>query len=455
MNMHEVQHSPQEHSPLGGSGAYRWMPEPYGGGCVGSVRAARGHDDPESEYAAEGTVAHAVAAYCLADGSDAWTMIGFYSGDNGRDFILPHTVDADNGEDEALRDHGWVKVTKEMVDAVQVYLDAVRGEHPDQNQGNTWVERFFHATEVHEDMYGRGDFAHLESYPNEDTKLGEVVAVTRFHPWDYKHGAGIVVEVQQNPQLMYYAVGLLTDLHLWDQVDEVVLHVSQPRGFHNMGPNRDWTISTVDLATWRDEVLVPAMGLVDRVSRDTSVTLDDLLEQGLLVSGEHCRFCPARFGACPALVRDMKELEEMVEMAKAAGGVPKLTNEQVGHFLTVFESAKIAQKAARETGFMRAQEGHEVPGWKIVNARKNRVWRDGALAVARKLFKKDAMTTVELKSPAQLEALPGGKKFTSEWAFKPQDAGFQLVKDSDNRPEAGPKARAMFEPVKAKDRRKK
>ena len=69
---------PEGHSPLGGSGAYRWMP------CPGSVRVSQGVEDPESEYAALGTAAHALAAHCLLGDYDAWSMIGewFYDGDH-------------------------------------------------------------------------------------------------------------------------------------------------------------------------------------------------------------------------------------------------------------------------------------------------------------------------------------------------------------------------------------
>ena len=60
---------PEEHSPLGGSGAYRWMP------CPGSVLMSRGVENPESEYAALGTAAHTLAANCLIGESDAWEWI--------------------------------------------------------------------------------------------------------------------------------------------------------------------------------------------------------------------------------------------------------------------------------------------------------------------------------------------------------------------------------------------
>ena len=182
-----------------------------------------------------------------------------------------------------------------------------------------------------------------------------------------------------------------------------------------------------------------------------------LTEQQLmkhLSSGEHCRFCPAKFRVCPRHQADTDRLEELMSEIEKLGGAPKATNKQIGEFLRLFEVMKIRQKAARETGYARANQGHAIPGMILVRARKNREWNDGAEVAAKKKFKKDAVTTVELKSPAGIDKLPGGKEFTTEYAFKP-DGGLQLVPENDGRPEAGPKGRAMFEPVKPARRKRK
>lgn len=408
------------HSPLGASGAYRWLPPPYGGGCYASVQMSAGVDDPESDYAALGTAAHALGAYCLIKGSDAWEYLGHFLPSELEDCEpYPHDVLPYDPPDDDVR---WV--TKEMADAVQVYLDAVRRRHPDQNQGNTWVERRFHCSEIHELFYGTADFVHWDP------------AARELHVWDYKHGAGVVVEVPHNPQCMYYGLGALTDLSLWDEVDQVVLHIAQPRGFHYDGPVRDWAISVEDLAAWRDLVLVPGMDLA-LVSRDTA-------------SGSHCRFCPVRYRDCPQHAEDMRRMEELMN---AVAEAPKATAEQLGEFLSLFEIAKIRQKAWREAAFARAEAGNKIPGWKIAKARSNREFKDGAEKAAKKAFGKAAFTEPVLKSPNQIEALPKGEAFTSQWAFKP-DKGNQLVQEKDARPDAGPDKKSMFKPVGKKGGKK-
>ncbi|KKL73284.1 hypothetical protein LCGC14_2076480, partial [marine sediment metagenome] len=313
-----------QHSPLGGSGAHRWMP------CPGSVALSYGVEDEESEYATVGLQAHALAEWCLRGGRDAWELV----------------------RDDSV-------VDREMADAVQVYLNAVRNAHPARtpkqdraialwgkklftefahgSKGLSWVELGFYCPSIHEYFWGKADFV----YWHKSSEL---------HVWDYKHGAGIVVEVVQNPQLMYYGCGALESLNLWDKVDRVVLHVAQPRGFHFDGPIRSWAVSTEDLRKWMNETLAPAM---DRAlaSRETA-------------SGEHCRFCPARSRACPQILEDFDEMEALMSAMKldkkdAAG---KLTNAQAGRLLDLYDVAKIAAKAAGKTVFARLEAGKKVPG---------------------------------------------------------------------------------------------
>lgn len=399
------------HSPVGGSGAERWM------ACPASVRMSQGHTDYESDHAMLGTAAHTLAEHCLRTGEDSWESIGWSV--RGEEIVLdPPDYDK------------WVLVDKDMADAVQVYLDEVRRGGRDEE----WIEELFHCFAIHPLMYGRVDHA---------MRVGRRLTTT-----DYKHGAGIVVEVRENRQLMYYAAGLLEFLGLWNDVDEVVLRIVQPRAFHHMGPIREWGVGTAVLREWVDSVLRPAIQLAASTAESV------LLEPGLLRAGDHCRFCPARFGKCPALAEIMEEVEVMAKKAGAAGGAAKLSNEDVGRYLTIFETAKIVQKAAREVGFERAQGGHSIPGWKLARARANREWKGEAEPEAVKRFGGEAMTEPALKSPAQVDSLPGGKVFTAEYAHKPE-AGMQLVREDDARPEAGPKGRAMFAPVKRERERGK
>jgi hypothetical protein len=374
-----------EHSPLGGSGAYRWMR------CAGSVGLSAGIHDPESEFALEGTMAHEAGGWCLASDLDAWEVIA--RGDQpGEGYTLP------NGEE--------MFVDKAMADAVQVYLNTVRFNHPDRNQGNSFIERAFHCPDLHPLFYGRADYVYLD------------LAVEELHVYDYKHGAGVVVDVQDNPQLMYYAAGILHELKLWTAIKKITIHIIQPRGYHNDGPIRRWSINVFDLERWLDDELLPAMNHA-MVSRETT-------------SGEHCRFCPARTRACPQLLKDFDELEEIMTVMDQKGGAKKLNNTQLARFKSLFEVAKIAAKAADATVMNRLQAGKNVKGFKLVRSKTNREWRPGAKEALVAKFGDNALIDIALKSPAQIEKLPEGKQLTDEWAEKPP-GNIAVAHESDKR----------------------
>lgn len=379
---------PTGHSPLGASSSHRFM------SCPGSVELSQGLVDDESDFALLGTAAHAVGELCLNSGEDAWECIGM---DYVADVDHPDAGDA-------------LTVDKDMADAVQVYLDAVRKAHPDRNQGNFFVEKRFHCPSIHPLMYGTSDAVYI----------GDRV----LHVWDYKHGAGIMVEPINNPQLMYYACGVLTYLGLWEQIDRVVLHVAQPRGF--VEPKcREWELGTGNLYLWLNSHLIPAMVKAEG-SRETA-------------SGEHCRFCPARSRACPQLEADMDELERMLDMPAA-----ELTPERLAHRKNLFLRAKIVNAADDKTAFAMLQSGKVVPGWKLAKNKVNREFKEEAEAEAKAKFGDDAYTKPKLKSPAQIDALPEGPTFTARWAFKPE-AGLGVVPADDARPAVSKDTKSMFE----------
>jgi hypothetical protein len=396
---------PQGHSPLGASGAYQWM------ACPGSVQLSEGVEDTESDFAVLGTAAHALAALCLEKNREAWEYVGDTVDSNG---LVTQRGTPLTEEEEAAS----TPIDKNMADAVQVYLDAVRRWHPDRNQGNSWVERRFYCPTIHPLFYGTADFLYLD------------VAARTLHVWDYKHGAGIVVEAGgeagPNPQLAYYASGALETLGLWDDVDTVVLRIAQPRGWHYAGPIRHYEMPVSDLVAWLEDTLVPAM-----VRTETSTEVK---------SGEHCRFCPARLTACPAIAKDMDDLEALM-----TAPAEELTPEQAGRFLSLFNQAKIYNKAAEHIAFGMMQAGRQVPGWKLAESRTNRDWRDPdkAAAEAIKVFGKDCMTQPELKSPAQIEALPLGKDFTARHAYKPPGK-LTVVKGTDTRQAVNKDIKSMF-----------
>lgn len=389
--------APIGHSPLGGSATHRFMK------CPGSVTLSHGVEDDESEHAARGTAAHHLGELCLLTVRDAWTFIG----DDIKGFI----------------------VDKDMADAVQVYVDWIRKEFGRHlaNTESTLIEHKFHAPTLHQLYYGGLDFGRIDRMKRELTIV------------DYKHGMGVVVEVPWNPQCLYYAGGIMEKFDLWKDIDTIRIVIAQPRGWHSSGPVREWTISVQDLDIWLVEKLLPAM---DRalVSRDTE-------------SGEHCRFCPARFRACPQLLKDFEEFTTMADKIKASEkGAEELTNAQVERYLELEAVMKIISAAVKKTAFNRLQHGATFEKWKLGSAKVNREWKDDAKDALVAKYGDGAYEEKKLLSPASVEKLPEGKAMAARYAFKPE-AGLTLVPMDDARPAVNRDTKSLFTPVKKSARK--
>jgi hypothetical protein len=359
-----------EHSPLGASGAERWM------NCSGSthiskvVREIGAFDEGDPEYRTAGTKAHNVGAHCLDNEIDAWQLIGL---------------------------SGWPGVDPAMTTAVQVYLDYVRS----RPAGVRRVEYRMHRPEIHPLFFGTLDCDIEYEFPVGPPGL-EII--------DYKHGAGVVVDVEDNPQLMYYANGKIAE-HAWPDSAGVRLTIVQPNTYHPDGPIRSWDTTVGALRTWLHERLVPAM---------------ERAGEAQYKLGEWCRFCPAKL-ACPAY----DDLARKI----LAGGVCTYAEAQ---------QLKMIIKAVEQEEYKRLLSGQPSTGGKLVMKKVDRDWKEGAEAAIIAKLGEEAYTKPELLSPARVEALPGGDVLVAEWAFKPE-GGLTVAAISDKRGEVAPKqASALF-----------
>ncbi len=391
-----------EHSSLGASGASRWM------ACPGSVRLSAGITDEGSDAASTGTAAHKLAEDCMSFNMDPWQFIG---------------ADVTTGEilDLATEDKPPSYCDKNMADAVFYYLNELEAWHPQasRRQDNCWIEKKFYCPTIHSKFFGTSDFIFYDEPKR------------TLHVWDYKHGVGIVVDTYDNPQLKYYASGALEELGLWLGVDKVVLHIVQPRAYHYKGPHRHCEIGIDVLDAWVNDDLIPAM--------------DKAVESDEIIFGDHCRFCPARTGQCPAVLEALTEYEEIMTEAEERG-VAELTPAQLGRILELSELTKPIVKAVSTTIFHKLSHGVEVPGCKLVPARKNREFKKGAEKAAMDTFGPKAMTVPAFKTPAQIDALPLGVAFTARWAYKP-DGGLKVALSKDERRSVKRDSASLFKPV--------
>ena len=241
------------HSKIGASSMARWA------NCPGSVRECEKVEHvATSIYAAEGTVCHDIAAKCLAAPE-------YYTADK-------RPRPADWLGDLIEQDGHLVEITQELVDAIDVYLQTIRGDYgAEPERPLQLVEHPFHLKDIHPDLYGTNDCAHIYR------------GRKHLRIYDLKMGKGKKVEVEHNEQLLYYAMGaLLTCGH---PIDTVELVIVQPRCPHKAGPVRRWTLDAIDLLAWSGDLL-------DAVKRTEA-------PDAPLKEGAWCWFCPAS-QTCPA-----------------------------------------------------------------------------------------------------------------------------------------------------------
>jgi len=168
---------------------------------------------------------------------------------------------------------------------------------------------------------------------------------------DYKHGAGIPVDVQGNPQLTLYG---LIGLTKWPD-RELSIGVIQPRG---RGKGIDlWSCSPEYLNTFKES----AIAAIQRVY-DPTPTYN---------IGPWCEeyFCPGLIlGACPA------HLEKALQYAVGVQSETEKTLPTAYWLLDYVKSTeKIAKKVYSEA-LSFVQRGGEIPGWRLGKKAGNRRW---------------------------------------------------------------------------------
>ena len=355
------------HSPLGASGAERWMNCP---GSVALLKELKLDTSDEPEYRSLGTSAHEAACKILIEHLEPWELMGQKFG--------AHVFDQD------------------MHDAVTMYVDECRriiAENPD---GHEYIEYKIDAPEFHHDFYGTTDWSYV---------AGSCLFVR-----DYKHGEGIAVDAEGNPQLMYYAWGVLRK---FPKVTKVSLGIVQPRAFHGDGPIRVWEVDANEIRAWATDTLKPAM---DRTAFDND-----------LDAGKWCRFCPAKL-VCPL----MHSLFGAAMLADPTT-IINLSDEALGRSYQYIPAVKSFLKAMETETLARRLKGHEVPFTKLVQQKTNRVWKEGASERLANAFGQEAYTKPALKSPPQIEELGQiGKELAKELAYKP-DSGLTIAGLDDRR----------------------
>ncbi len=294
--------------------------------CPPSALENARYPDEETEYAAQGTAAHALCEAKLRS----------YLGE----------VVEDPRENLTYYD-------QEMEEHTDAYLAFVAGqiEAAKEHCRDTlvMVEQKLDMSEYGEGMFGTADCV--------------IVADDNLHIIDFKYGSGVAVsagdENKINAQLACYALGALMIYDCIYDIDTVTMTIFQPRR-DNIS---SITVDKDDLLRWGEEVLKPAVALA-------------LNGEGEYQAGEHCRFCKIR-GIC------RRRAESSMEAAKYDFKPPStLEDWEIEDILPQIDELVSWANDVKEYALKAALDGKTWDGWKVVEGKSNRKYSDEA-AVAK------------------------------------------------------------------------
>lgn len=367
-----------DHAILSPSAASRWLT------CTPSARLELNFENEESDFAREGTLAHAICE-CLLNGYLQ----------SGSPFLT-------------IAEWKFFKEEEFYSEATYEHCQAYAA----------YVLSFFAEGDLLR-VEQRIDLSAFvpESFGTSDSWLFKVKQ-KHLHVFDFKFGKGVPVSAIENKQLKLYALGILEELLTLYDVETVTLHIYQPR----IQNNSDFTISVKELLTWRREIEPLAKLAFDG--------------EGEFVAGDHCLFCRAK-ATCRALA------EYATELAKHDFKDPNLLDD--AEIIEIIEREPIFTswiKAVEKHALTEAVNGKAWPGYKLVEGKSNRQYKDENL-VAQKLinnlnfgYVSEIYKPKELLGITELTKKLGTEnfaKYVEPLLVKPKGAP-TLVPVSDNRP---------------------
>lgn len=328
--------TPEVHAALGASSAYAWLK------CPQYVKVQQLFPDQTSEYAEAGRLAHAMGEYKLR--SYFMEPVGKRS----------YNARLKKFKEDPAYDPG-------MDEATDLYLETAKAE------ALTFAAAPFVALEVRVDY---SDYA-PNGFGTADCIL---IGGKRLVVIDYKNGAGVPVEAEDNPQLKLYALGAMQSFGMiyGETLTEVRVIIVQPHA----GGVKVWDTDRAALEQWGRETVAPAAKLALEGTAPGQ-------------PGEWCRFCRGK-SQCTARAAQMLETGRRYAQAPAEGDGqapsgydgPLLTDAEVGAALAEGAGLVAWYKDLQDYALRACLDGKTIPGFKAVEGRGSRAWDDTDKALA-------------------------------------------------------------------------
>jgi len=279
--------------------------------CPGSVKlVAQMPPKPSSKYADEGTLCHNTIAEILEHGVNPDQMLGAV--------YEAHTM------------------TPALLESKILPALACLDQIDPEMKMEFAVESRVGFGDILPGVFGSTDYL---------GRLGDTAVVL-----DWKFGDGVMVEVEENPQLMFYAAAAMrTEATRWvfDYAKEILCVIVQPPYM------RQWRTTPARIQQFERD-LVRAV----KAAEQTNAPLD---------AGDHCRWCAAK-PICP-------KMTGAVDRALHAQ-LDALDGDTIGKYLANADVLEQWISDLRALGHQMLENNKPVPGYKLVAKRAVRKWRD-------------------------------------------------------------------------------
>ena len=371
---------PDIHARLSASGAKKWI------NCPGSIQLEENFEDKPSQFAEEGTNAHALGEAKIRLATKEYNRTKYHN---------------------AIRN---LEITEDMEDYAESYKIYV-------------IERYNSALQKTPDailmLEQRLDFS---KYVPDGFGTGDAVIIAegKLEIIDLKYGKGVEVSAVDNPQLRLYALGAYEAFDMLYGFDTVEMTIYQPRLDNISSEN----ISVAELLEWGESVKKAA-----QLANDDSV-----IE---CVAGKHCDtgFCKAR-PVCRAYAEERQKMAVYDFKSPAMLTVAEIAD-IIEQSASLEKWAKLVCDYALEQAY---KHGVEYPGYKVVEGRSNRKYSKPDSEVAKILtdngYQESDILVHKLKGITDIEKLLGKKTFAEvlgSYVVKPPGKP-TLVCSEDKRP---------------------
>lgn len=382
------------HATLSASGSKKWL------NCPASIELEKLFPETTSSFAEEGTIAHEVGEI-LTD-----KLFSRFILDGTKVIDLDDKLDYERYLELKESYSSKVDDFTEMYECCVDYANYIMGRYTELRESDKTVE--LHLEE-------RLDYS---LYAKDGFGTGDALIVTEKHieVIDLKYGKGVKVDVENNTQLMLYALGALTLYNMLDTVETVTLTIFQPR-LDNIS---SWTVDVNTIYEFGEKTVKP---------------ISDLITQGKGVpcAGKHCAD-----GFCKARAKCKEYADYILSLSEYKFVNPRLiSDEDIASILEIGENVNKWVATVKSYAQDRLLQGEPIPGLKIVEGRSNRSFTDTTkvIEVLKEYDDSKEYEVVSLKSITDLEKMIGKKKFNEllqGYIIKPTGAP-TVVPESDKR----------------------